>query len=137
VHVSNALVGGTGVVYAWMRYFAVPTDEYAVVNHPWQPSLQHLHILVAPLLVFVCGLIFKRHVWARVRAGFQPRRRTGLGLALMLVPMIVSGYLLQTTGDELWSRVWVWVHVATSVLWMVGYGFHLLSPRPLALPPAE
>lgn len=130
LHVSNGLVAGTGAVYAWMRYFAEPTDPYAVVNHPWQPHLQHAHILVAPLLLFACGVIFKRHVWARVRSGFEPRRPTGLVLALMLAPMVVSGYALQTTGDETWNRIWVWVHVATSVLWIVGYAVHLLSPRP-------
>ena len=130
LHLSNGLVAGTGVVYAWMRYFAEPSDPYAIANHPWQPHLQHAHILLAPLLLFACGVVFKRHVWARVRSGFQPRRPTGLVLALMLVPMVMSGYALQTTGDELWNRIWVWVHVATSVLWIIGYGVHLLSPRP-------
>jgi len=130
LHLSNLLVGGTGVVYAWMRYLAEPTDSFAVVNHPQQPLVQHLHILVAPLLVFVSGVIFKNHVWARVRTGYKPRRRMGLTLALTLVPMVVSGYLLQTTGDPTWNSIWVWVHVATSVLWLLGYGIHLLTPRP-------
>ena len=69
LHLSNLLVGGTGVVYAWMRYVVEPTDPFAVVNHPQQPLVQHLHILVAPLLVFVSGVIFKHHVWARVSSG--------------------------------------------------------------------
>ena len=132
LHLSNLLVGGTGVVYGWMRYLAEPADPYAVVNHPLQPLVQHLHILVAPLLVFVAGVIFKYHVWARVRSGFKPRRRMGLTLALTLVPMVVSGYLLQTTGDPEWNYIWVWVHVTTSVLWILGYGIHLLTPRPPA-----
>jgi len=130
LHASNVLVAGTGVVYAWMRYLAEPADPYAVVNHPLQPLVQHLHILVAPLLVFVAGVIFKQHVWPRVRTGFKPRRRVGLTLALTLVPMVVSGYLLQTTGDPTWNTIWVWVHVITSVLWVLGYALHLVSPRP-------
>lgn len=130
LHLSNVLVGGTGVVYAWMRYLAEPEDPFAVVNHPLQPLFQHLHILVAPLLVFGAGMIFKHHVWARVVSGFKPRRRMGLTLGLTLVPMVVSGYLLQTTGDPLWNNIWVWVHVTTSVLWVLGYGIHLLTPRP-------
>jgi len=130
LHVSNVLVGGTGLVYAWMRYLASPTDEFAVVNHPWQPTLQHLHVITAPLLVFGGGLIFQRHVLARIRSGFRPRRPTGLLLALLLLPMIASGYLLQTSSGEPWRAIWIGVHLATSGLWIAGYAIHLLSPRP-------
>ena len=35
-----------------MRYFARSEDPFAIANHPWQPTLQHAHVLVAPLLVF-------------------------------------------------------------------------------------
>ncbi len=76
-HVANVLVGGTGLVYGWMRYFASPFDEFARVNHPWQPDLQGLHVVTAPLLVFASGLIWRDHVWKRVRSGFRPRRRLG------------------------------------------------------------
>ena len=51
LHVATILVGGGGLVYAWMRYFVRPDDPFAVVNHPWQPDVQHLHVLAAPLLV--------------------------------------------------------------------------------------
>lgn len=127
-HVANVLVGGTGIVYAWARYLAEPPDEFSLV-HPWQPHAQHLHVLTAPLLVFACGLIWSRHVWARVRSGFKPRRPTGLVLAASLVPMIASGYLLQVAVDETWRTVWIWVHVAVSVLWGVSYAVHQLSSR--------
>ena len=83
----------------------------------------------APLLVFASGLIFQRHILARVRSGFRPRRPTGLLLASLLVPMIASGYLLQTSSTETWRTVWIAVHLATSVLWIAGYAIHLLSPR--------
>lgn len=129
LHVSNTLVGVTGAVYAWMRYFATPTDEFAVVNHPWQPTFQHLHVLTAPMLVFAAGLIFHRHVFARIRSGFRARRPTGLLLALLLLPMIASGYLLQTSSGDPWRSIWIGVHLVTSVLWIVGTAIHLLSPR--------
>ena len=54
-HLANVLVGGTGLVYGWMRYFAEPADEFSVVNHPWQPDLHSLHVITAPLLVFASG----------------------------------------------------------------------------------
>jgi hypothetical protein len=128
-HVANVLVGGTGLVYGWMRYFVRPADPFAVVNHPWQPDVQHLHVVTAPLLVFACGLIWSRHVWVRVRSGFRARRPTGLALAASLVPMVASGYLLQVAVDEAWRTAWAWIHAVVSCLWIAAYLVHQLSRR--------
>ena len=57
---ASLLVGGTGIVYAVMRYACTPADPFAVVNHPWQPQAQHWHVLLAPTLVFALGLIWRR-----------------------------------------------------------------------------
>jgi hypothetical protein len=128
MHASTLLVGGTGLVYAWMIYLAEPDDPFSIVNHPWQPSFQHLHVFFAPLLVFFTGLIWRRHVWNSWRLGIRPRRRSGLSLALSLVPMVASGYLVQVTTDETWRNVWSWVHLATSLLWIAGYLLHQFLP---------
>ena len=126
-HTATLAVGGTGLVYGWMRYALEPEDEFALVNHPLEPTLQHGHVLFAPLLVFAAGLIFKNHVWARLRSGFRPRRRSGLGLTALLFPMIVSGYLVQVAVA--WRSAWIWLHGLTSCLWIGAYVVHQLSPR--------
>ena len=144
-HVSMLLVAGTGLVYAWMLYLVTPADPYAVVHHPLQPLVQHLHVLAAPLLVFAIGAIWGEHVWAHWRRGNPKRRRTGLVLLAGLVPMGMSGYLLQTAVDESWRRAWVVVHLATSALFVLGYVGHSISAllawqrqkRRLAALPAE
>lgn len=127
VHLATVLVGGTGVVYAWMRYLLPPADPYAVVNHPLQPTVQHLHVLLAPLLVFAAGLIFREHVWKHWRRGVERRRTSGLGLLFVLVPMIVSGYLIQTATGETWRLAWVVIHCATGGLWLAAYAAHALE----------
>jgi hypothetical protein len=124
MHASNLLVGGTGLVYAWMAYLVKPTDPDAVVNHPWQPAVQHLHILVAPFLVFAVGAIWRRHVWNSWRVDIRSRRRSGLALALSLVPMAVSGYLIQTAVEPSWRKAWVVVHLVTAGIWIGGYLLH-------------
>lgn len=134
-HVATLLVGGTGLVYAWMAYLMKPADPYALVNHPWQPDLQHLHVLAAPLLVFAAGLLWRRHVWGSWRMGVRERRRSGIGIAFSVVPMVVSGYLIQTAVDETWRKVWVGIHLAASALWIAGYLAHQLTPRPSARQP--
>jgi hypothetical protein len=133
LHLSTLLVGGTGLVYAWMAYLVHPSDPYSLVNHPWQPQVQHLHILAAPCLVFAAGLIWRRHVWAGWKKRGRDRLKSGVSLALTLVPMVISGYLLQTAVEESWRHAWVVVHLAASGLWLAGYLVHQLLPSISAL----
>ena len=126
---ANSLVVGTGLIYAFMRYFLTPVDEWAVINHPWQPHVQHLHVLAAPLLVFACGLIWHRHVTGRVGAKEQRRERSGPGLAAAFLPMIASGYLLQTTSAAGWRETWLALHLVTSGLWILLVATHFLRWR--------
>lgn len=123
LHVASLAVAGTGLVYAWMRYLVEPADEWAVVNHAWQPHLQHLHVLAAPLLVFAVGLIWSGHVAAKLRNG-RRNRVAGVGLTALFLPMAASGYLLQVAVDPVWRERWIWVHVAASLLWIGAFIAH-------------
>jgi hypothetical protein len=129
VHLANLLVGGTGLAYAWYRYFAAPIDELSAV-HPGQPVAQHLHVLAAPLLVFAVGLLWRTHVWLGIRLGSGARRRSGILLAALAAPMIASGYLLQIAVEPRWRTAWIGVHVAASLLWIAATLAHQLSRRP-------
>jgi len=123
LQIANLAVSGTGLVYAWMSYLVTPTDEWAVVNHPWQPHIQHLHVLAAPLLVFVVGLIWSGHIVAKLRNG-RHNRAAGIALTTLFLPMAASGYLVQVAVSEPWRERWIWVHVAASVLWIAAYVAH-------------
>ena len=125
LHLANALVVATGVVYAVMLYLLEPAEEWAVVNHPWQPHVQHLHVLVAPALVFAVGLIWSAHVISKLRNG-RKGRMTGLGLLVGFAPMAVSGYAIQITIDEGWRAVWIVVHLVASGVWFAAFVLHLL-----------
>jgi len=129
VHLSNFLVTGSGVVYAWMLYFTESDDPFSVVNHPWQPDVQRLHILAAPALVFALGLIWSDHAWEGFRSRSSRRRRTGLLLLSMAMPMIASGYALQVSVDETWRELWLWCHLVTSGGWVIGSLSHLFVGR--------
>ena len=123
LQIANLAVAGTGLVYAWMRYVVRSTDEWAVVNHPLQPLLQHLHVLAAPLLIFAVGLIWSGHVVAKLRNG-RPNRAAGIGLVALFLPMAASGYLLQVAVDPEWRERWIWVHVVASLAWIAAFVVH-------------
>ena len=45
-------------------------------------------------------------------------------MVLTLVPMVASGYLIQTAVDGSWRKAWVVVHLISSGLWLAGYLVH-------------
>lgn len=135
LHLGSLLVGGSGLVYAWMRYLAVPADPDAVVGHPWQPAVQHLHVLAAPLLVLAVGALFHAHAWTALRLGVRDGRASGLVLLASALPMIASGYLLQTAVEPGWRRLWVAVHLVSSGLWIAGHLAHVARRLRRRTPP--
>jgi len=123
VHLANLAVAVTGIVYGLFRWWVGPLDEFSL-SHPWQPAWQHLHILVAPFLVFAIGLIFRAHTIRLLRSNVKARRKSGWSLLACAAPMVLSGYLLQVSADPAWRSVWTWTHVSTSTLWIVAYLIH-------------
>jgi len=114
----------TGAVYAWMKYVLTSDDPYAVVHHPLQPWMLKLHILFAPVLVFAIGLVFTQHIWKRWRTGGSAGRRSGLTTLLTALPMVASGYLIQTvTGGPLLTGLIV-VHLAAGTVYAVFFFAH-------------
>jgi hypothetical protein len=128
-HLANILVGGSGVCYAVMRYLLSPEDEYALVNHPWQPTVLHLHVVTAPLLVFVVGLIWRRHVAERWRSQLVSRKTSGLLLAVLLPVMVFSGYIVQVSVEPNTRFISAQSHLWVSLVWVLGYLAHQLAAR--------
>lgn len=124
---ANFFCVATGLAYAWMVYVLRPVNEWDVFNHPWQKEVQALHILVVPLLLFAIGMIWKRHIQARIFRKDQTRIFSGQILVLILFPMIFSGYLLQVSSDAQWRTIYGQVHLWTSLVWSVMFLVHVFK----------
>lgn len=129
VHLTVLLVVGTGLAWAWMLLFVEPIDDFALLNHPLQDETQAAHVLAAPLYLLAMGVVWALHAGPYLADGERDRRRTGLALLALLVPMVASGYLLQVSVDEAWRSVWSWLHLASGGLWIVGYLVHQFLPE--------
>ena len=129
LHASVIAVTVTGAAFAFMKYAMKSDDPFAVINHPWQPGMLAAHVLAAPSAVFAFGWIFGDHIWPSF-TGRRPNRPTGVASMLLIVPMALTGYLLQVvTGEQVhhWMGVAHWV---SSGLFAVCYAAHLaLKPR--------
>ncbi len=130
VHGSTWLVAGSGFAYAWMKYFMRSDDPYSAINHPLQPAALAWHVVGAPLLVFAVGLITQEHILTRVKDGARPRgRRSGMAAALVVVPMILSGYGLQVVSEPPLRSLVLALHLSTSALFFVTYIVHVFMSR--------
>lgn len=112
-----------------MRYLLEPTDEFSIINHPAEPALRTLHLLIVPIGLFLWGMIWRGHVWARWRIGVKERRKTGLQLMLLVAPMVISGYALQVTDEPAWRGIWIWTHGLTGAAFGLAYVAHQFGPR--------
>lgn len=123
VWIGSILVVLTGTIYLWMKYLLPAPDGFAIVNHPLQPLVLKLHILTAPILVLGLGSIALRHTWRQFTAGTRQGRISGVTTALVVLPMIATGYLVQAITGEGPLRVIAWLHIGTGVV----YGGALLA----------
>jgi hypothetical protein len=122
----------TGTAYLWMKYFQQSPDPFAVVNHPWQPAMLNLHVVVSPAFTLMFGVILNSHIMKKLRATRLPNRRSGYASLGTFAAMIVSGYLLQVTTSEMWLQALVIAHVASGALFTVTYPTHLIVSAALA-----
>ncbi len=147
LHGLVGVVSLSGIAYLWMKYGLEPRDPFAVVNHPWQPFMLDLHILSAPVLLVLLGIIWRGHVAAKLWNGVRSNRWSGWVAIATTPPMILSGYLLQILTDPLARRIALLVHLTTGFGFVAAYLAHALiawglyranaraqraQPRPLA-----
>ena len=135
LHASIALTTITGVVFAVMKYFMKGTDEFSVVNHPWQPHMLAAHVVIAPLLLFVLGWSFSNHMLPKYRFGNGKNRRSGMWSMLLIAPMTLSAYLLQIATNETLREAMAAAHWVSSGLFVIGYAVHLVKPKEKATEP--
>lgn len=126
-HFINIVVGGSGLLYGYFRYFVVSRDPYSPASHPLETWMQAAHIFLAPLLVFGVGLIWNHHIWENYRNSLSTKRFSGISLALLFVPMVATGYLVQISVDDDWRKAWSVAHWGTSLLIETILHNHILS----------
>lgn len=130
LHLSLALTTATGVVFAVMKYFMSPVDEFSVVNHPWQPHMLAIHVVVAPLALFILGWTFSNHILPKYRFGDGTKRKSGLTTAILIAPMVLSGYFLQVATHETLREAMAIAHWIASGIFVIGYALHFARKPP-------
>ncbi len=121
---TSALTVLTGVGYFVTKYLVASPDPYAVVNHPLQPWFLKAHVVVSPLMLFALGIIAVEHVWKHYISGVEVSRRSALITAAAVIPMVLTGYLIQVLTDEGWVRAMALSHIVFGALYGLGLALH-------------
>ena len=129
LQLSVVLMAATGVVFAWMKYFMKPADEFAVINHPMQPWMLAAHVVLAPFAVFAFGWAFGPHIWPGIQKRNAPKRASGLWSVAFIAPMVVSGYLMQVTTTDVIRHTMAVAHWISSAWFLVAYVVHAVVPK--------
>lgn len=124
LHLAALATAGTGLMEGLLRWFGERTGEFGPEVHPWLGTAQHLHVLMAPLLLFALGMMVRGHLWSKLRSGPEGRR-TGLGTAIFIAPMVFSGYGLQCATSQIWRSGLSWVHGISAGMFLLAYLGHL------------
>ncbi len=138
--ILSLIVAVTGFVYLYMKYVLETGDPFAVINHLWQPTMLHLHIIASPLLIVVFGLILNSHILKKLRANSITNRRTGWISLITFGGMTLSGYFLQVVSTQAWITTMIILHVSFGVIFSISYITHLIisvrvrRPRPRPRP---
>jgi hypothetical protein len=124
--VLSGVVTASGLLYFWMKEVLETTDPLAVVNHPLQPSMLSLHVVSAPALLVIFGVVYSAHIASRLE-GKKPLRGSGLTSLATFGTMALSGYLLPVVVSERIHTLLWGVHIGSGVLFAVSYSVHFVG----------
>ena len=116
----------SGLVYLWMRYLIEADDPFSVINHPWQPVMLNVHLLTAPVIILLFGIVFQSHIARKIDSPDRMNRRSGWTSLLTFGLMAASGYVLQVVTSPLAVQILWGLHLASSGVFVVGYAVHLV-----------
>ena len=122
----HGVVAVTGSVYFVMKYLMATDDPFAVVNHPWEPAMLKVHILAAPVFVALFGMLFRSHVYRKVRTNRRPMRTSGWVSIIGFGVMALSGYVVSVAAASDAAGLFIWIHITSSVTFAVGYTIHIV-----------
>ncbi len=124
LHLAALITAGTGLMDGLLRWFGQRAGEFGPEPHPWLSAAQHFHILAAPTLVFCLGVMVRGHVWSKIQQGSEGRW-SGAGTAMLIAPMVLSGYIVQVATNPVLRTCYAWVHGISAGAFLLAYFGHL------------
>ena len=129
LHLWTLAMAVSGLAYGWLKYLHQRMGEFGPEPYRAQAWCHHAHVFAGPFLLFSLGMMVKGHALPHFRAETRAGRGSGLGVGLVLAPMILSGYGIQIVVDPAWRTGLAWLHGPFSILFLLAYAAHRLHRR--------
>lgn len=116
---TNLAISIIGLIYFYFDFFLKVKTPFGLRPHPQTSTLLHMHIITVPLLLIMFGVLWKGHIYKKLKVGLKKRKKSGIAILIFFILMCVSGYALQIAlGVEIDKNLGLF-HTALSVLWLM------------------
>lgn len=117
--VINIIISVIGLIYFCYDFFLKVETPFGLRPHPQTSSLLHLHIITAPLLLIIFGVLWKGHIYPKLTKNQTKRKKSGITILIFFSLMSISGYMLQLAlGLEIDKTLGLF-HTGISLLWFI------------------
>ncbi len=115
----NLVVSIIGILYFFYDFFLKVETPFGLRPHPQTSSLLHLHIITVPLLLIMFGILWKGHIYSKLKSDHKERKRSGVAILILFSLMCLSGYMLQLAlGVSIDQNLGLF-HTALSLCWLI------------------
>lgn len=116
----------SGTAYFVMKYLMATDDPFAVVNHPWEPTMLAAHVVAGPVAIALFSLAFRSHGLPKIWQATAVNRKSGLAAGGLFVILVGSGYLNQVATHPVVLDSSIWTHIGAGGAFGVAYAVHLV-----------
>ena len=123
---AYAAMALSGAGYFIMKYLMATDDPFAVVNHPWEPTMLAIHVVAGPVAIALFSLAFRSHGLPKLWQATAVNRKSGLTAGAVFIVLIGSGYLNQVATNPIVLEGSIWMHIGAGGVFVVAYAIHLI-----------
>ena len=123
---AYAAITLSGGAYLVMKYLMMTDDPFAVVNHPWEPTMLAIHVIAGPIAIALFSLAFRSHGLPQIWQATRVNRKSGLAAGSVFLVLVGSGYLNQVATDPIVLEASIWTHVGAGGVFVAAYAVHVV-----------
>lgn len=123
LYLTGLVLLGSGLLWVLMHYFLVSEGPFGPQAGPTELWSQRIHGAAAMVFLIVLGSLIPIHMVT----GWKTRRKvpTALGVVIVNIILIVSGYGLYYFGGDLSRGSAHWSHIIAGIILPIALLFHL------------
>jgi hypothetical protein len=125
IYASSGLLIITGLAWASVHYLGDAAGADARAASAFNAFMMKVHGGAAMAALLALGSLLPQHVPSGWSA--KPSRKSGIATLVIASLLVLSGYLLYYSGDELYRQLASYLHLGAGLAFAGFLVFHILS----------